>query len=646
MAASPLMSLVDANGDPVQTPPGRRGTDGPAGWPAPARADRPGVIRPPAYRDEIMKVINLHEFEDAAKKSLSVAAYDYVAAGAGDELTLRANREAFRHYWIRRKVMVDVSKVDTSFELLGQTLEHPILLGPGGGKNIVVADGERLAAQAARQSKALMVGGQGPMLAEMGKAGQAPIWWGATLGEGTQAAAVEYAKRAKDNGASALCITVDYPYTGARDRPSRDQWDPEWARTRVYGTPGIPRRIPGRHARSLHAEPDVGVDEVGASGDQAADRDERHPDRRRRAARRRARRAGDHRLESRRADARRHGGHARSRLPEVVEAVNGKIPVLVDGGIRRGGDVIKALALGAKAILIGRPFLWGLAAFGQDGVQRVVELLHGELRIALGLSGAGSLKAIDRSFIRPAWKAVQAGSLTETRWPRDRRAASRESNHRSPGPFDPGEATLQAMRRFEAQGRKGRREFLSTLALLAGAAPLAAQELVPRTPRTTFPPQHSPKVMEPVNVHEIQAIAAKNVSQAVYDYASGGSEDDYTLLGNLEAFRANAAAPARDGRRQQDRHVARGPGTEAAFPIMLAPASKNRVVPQGDKVAAIGAHGAKAHLRHRRQRARLHRGSHQGRPGADLDGQHARPHDTRQTRRTGRGATKKPAPPG
>src|SRR6185503_4542869 len=81
-------------------------------------------------------------------------------------------------------------------------------------------------------------------------------------------------------------------------------------------------------------------------------------------------------------------------------------------------------------------------------------------------------------------------------------------------PFDPGEATLQAMRRFEGLGRKGRREFLSTLAMLAGAAPLAAQELVPRTPRTVFTPQHSPKVLEPLNVHEIMAIAAKNTSKA------------------------------------------------------------------------------------------------------------------------------------
>src|SRR5262245_33511631 len=182
MAGSPLVSLVDANGDPVeaaQTPPaGQAGAQGGGGQGggrqggAP-RGDRPPVISLPVYRDEIMKVINLHEFEDAAKKALSVAAYDYVAAGAGDELTLKANREAFSHYWVRRKIMVDTSNIDTSFELFGKTYDHPILLGPGGGKNIVAADGERLSALAAKKTKAIMVGGQMPMLAEMGKKGGA-----------------------------------------------------------------------------------------------------------------------------------------------------------------------------------------------------------------------------------------------------------------------------------------------------------------------------------------------------------------------------------------------------------------------------------------------------------------------------------------
>jgi isopentenyl diphosphate isomerase/L-lactate dehydrogenase-like FMN-dependent dehydrogenase len=353
-----------------------------------------------------MKVINLHEFEDAAKKALSVAAYDYVAAGAGDELTLRANREAFSHYWVRRKIMVDVSHIDTSLELLGQKLEHPILLGPGGAKNIMIADGERLTAQAARSSKAVMVGGQNNVLTELGKAGQAPNWWGATLGEATQAQAVEAAKRSEDAGASALCVTVDYPYTGARDRPSRDRWDPEWARTRVFGTPefrvGFQAGMLDPYTPNLTWEwmkwvrPATKLPVVIKGILTAED----------------ARLAVENGAQA--IIVSNHGartldgmGGTLDALPEVVDAVNGRIPVLVDGGIRRGGDVIKALALGAKAILIGRPYLWGLAAFGQQGVQRVIELLHGELRIALGLVGAPNLKAIDRSFIRPAWKAYK-----------------------------------------------------------------------------------------------------------------------------------------------------------------------------------------------------------------------------------------------
>ena len=419
MAGSPLVSLVDANGDPVegaQTPAGGQGGGGRQGGAASQRGDRPPVISLPVYRDEIMKVINLHEFEDAAKQALSVAAYDYVAAGAGDELTLKANREAFSHYWVRRKIMVDVSKVDTSFELFGKTYDHPILLGPGGGKNIVAVDGERLSALAAAKSKAIMVGGQMPMLAEMGKAGTAPAWWSATLGEATQQQAVDFAKRSEDSGASAICITVDYPYTSARDRPSRDLWDPEWARTRVYGTPEFrvgfqagmldpytpnltwdwmkwvrpQTKLPIVMKGILTAEDAKLAVENGVSAIIVSNHGARTLD---------------------------GMGGTLDALPEVIEAVNGRVPVLVDGGIRRGGDVIKALALGAKAILIGRPFLWGLAAFGEDGVQRVVELLQGELRIALGLSGAGTVKNVDRSFIRAAWKSykVTAASAPSSR---------------------------------------------------------------------------------------------------------------------------------------------------------------------------------------------------------------------------------------
>lgn len=421
MAGSPLLSLVDANGDPLNleresgavesgaaaigTPPtpqsaqsGRQGA--PERQAAPERA---GTIRPPAYSDEIMRVINLHEFEDAAKRSLPIAAYDYVAAGAGDELTLRANYEAYDRYWVRRKVMVDVSRVDTSVDLLGHRLEHPVLLGPAGAKNIMRANGDRLTAQAAHHSKALLVGGQPNAMVEMGKAGGAPLWWAANLGNPDETSAVTFAKRSEDAGAAALCVTVDYPYTGARDRPSRHYWDPEWGRTGVYGTPETragfqagmldpynpnltwdwmkwvrpATKLPIVIKGILTAEDARLAVETGAQAIVVSNHGARTLD---------------------------GGGGTLDILPEVVDAVGGRIPVLVDGGIRRGGDIIKALALGARAILIGRPYLWGLAAFGQDGVQRVIELLHGELRVALGLSGAGHLGALDRSFIRRAWK--------------------------------------------------------------------------------------------------------------------------------------------------------------------------------------------------------------------------------------------------
>lgn len=413
MAGSPLLAVVDANGDPVhaldeqQTP--QTAPQPPARDRQTPPADRPGAIRPPAYRDEIMRLVNLHEFEDAAKRNLSVPAYDYVAAGAADELTLQANYEAYDRYWIRRKVMVDASTVDTSLELLGRKLEHPILLGPAGAKNIMRGNGERLTAQAAHQTKTLIVGAQPAMMTEMAKSTEAPTWWAANLGNPDRESAVTFAKRSEDAGAAALCVTVDYPYTGARDRPSRNYWDPEWARTGVYSTPefraGFQAGMLDPYNPNLTWEwikwvrpatklPIVIKGILTAEDAQLAVENGAH-----------AIVVSNH--GARTLDG---AGGTLDALPEVVDAVSGRIPVLVDGGIRRGGDIVKALALGATAILIGRPYLWGLAAFGQEGVQRVVELLHGELRVALGLSGAGTLQALDRTFIRRAWKPYDRGT--------------------------------------------------------------------------------------------------------------------------------------------------------------------------------------------------------------------------------------------
>jgi isopentenyl diphosphate isomerase/L-lactate dehydrogenase-like FMN-dependent dehydrogenase len=400
MAGSPLVQWAAFAGEASAAQQGAAGQQGPA---APAR---PGVIRPPAYRDEIMKVVNLHEFEDLARKKVSVQAYNYIAAGAADELTLKANRSAFGDYWVRRKVMVDVSRIDTTVELFGRKLEHPIMLGPVGLRTLMNPDGERLTARAAAHTKSVLVGVQAGVLQELAKTNEAPMWWAATLGHSTQEETATWARRNEELGASALCVTVDYPYTGARDRPSRDRWESEFARTRVYSTDkGSIQFQPGmldpytpdltwtwiKWARSASKLPVV-VKGVLTAED--------------------AKLCVQHGAQA--VVVSNHGARtldgtagALHVLAEVVDAVGGKIPVLMDGGIRRGGDIVKAAALGARAIMIGRPYLWGLGAFGQEGVQRVIELLHGELRTALALSGAGSLSALNRTFIRPAWKAYK-----------------------------------------------------------------------------------------------------------------------------------------------------------------------------------------------------------------------------------------------
>src|SRR5688572_2412566 len=108
---------------------------------------------------------------------------------------------------------------------------------------------------------------------------------------------------------------------------------------------------------------------------------------------------------------------------------------------------------------------------------------------------------------------------------------------KSANPVDPGKVTMDLLRRFEPQGRKGRREFLAALSVFAGGAHLLAQQPVGRTPRTKFPPQHSPKVMEPVNIHEIEQVAGRNIPWATFEYINGGAEDEHTLVGNLEAYK-------------------------------------------------------------------------------------------------------------
>jgi isopentenyl diphosphate isomerase/L-lactate dehydrogenase-like FMN-dependent dehydrogenase len=366
---------------------------------APAGPQRKETIFPPNYGGEVMGPVNLHEMEEVARKKLHKLAYDFVAGGVEDELTLRANREAITRIHLRPRVMVDVSKIDTSLELLGKKLEYPILLAPTGGKELVIPDGDLHAAKAAAATKTVYVASSGGYKREI----KEPIeWWQNTIGQSTKAAAQGFAKRSQDAGATAICVTVDNQYQSNRDRNNRNKFDYGYMAT------GVPaeneKREPVSPAVAAMLQPKTPnmtwdyIDWLKSAcslpvilkGILTAED---------------ARLAVEHRADA--VIVSNHGGRQLDgvlptieALPPVVEAVQGRIPVLVDGGIRRGSDVLKALALGAKAVLIGRPYVWGLAAFGQIGVQRVVDLLRAELALSMGLAGKPTLASIDRRLVR------------------------------------------------------------------------------------------------------------------------------------------------------------------------------------------------------------------------------------------------------
>ena len=375
-----------------------------------AQDGAPPTIYPPTYSPEVMGPVNVHEIEEAARKKIHPFAYDYIAAGSAGEQTMRANRESFSHIQLRRRVGVDTSKIDTSLELFGKKLDFPILLGPGGAKNLVCPDGDRVTAQGAAHTKRFI--SPVPPTGWANCKPRARRRCGGRHRSGTRQKRRReaFARQSEEAGASAISISVDYPYTAPRDRNMRNKFDYAWAQTGIpkdiSGKPSTPA-MPGmiqRYTPSLtwdcidwlHSATKLPVVLKGICT------------------------AEDARLAVERGAqaviVSNHGGRTLDgllptlyALPEVVDAVNGRIPVLMDGGIRRGSDIVKALSLGAKAILIGRPYYWGLAAFGQVGVQRVIELLHAEMMVAMGMAGVPNLASFDRSLVE--W-AIGTGPVT------------------------------------------------------------------------------------------------------------------------------------------------------------------------------------------------------------------------------------------
>jgi 4-hydroxymandelate oxidase len=362
--------------------------------------------------DPIYSVANVFDLAKLAKKKLDPLAWDYIDEGSEDEISLRDNRAGFERLIIRPHFLEnDVAKIDVSTKLFGKDLAHPIFLCPTGGKNCVFPNGEREAAYGAGASNTMMIthGGIGQAI----DSGNGPkVWWQFTTAAEfrTKNQMADFAGKLRDKGCAGISVTVDIYHVSHRERSIHNKLARSWCDAN-----GIPRDTKGELAYKAD-------DVVWTSGDFPSPRPFPTPtwdtlQRLREAASgmpvivkgiltaEDTERAVKHGLSG--VIVSNHGarqldqvGGTIEALPECVQAAGGKIPVLIDGGFRRGTDVFKALALGASAVGIGRPYLWGLGAFGQRGVARAIELLRAELAADMGMAGVARISQIDPSFVR------------------------------------------------------------------------------------------------------------------------------------------------------------------------------------------------------------------------------------------------------
>ncbi len=356
--------------------------------------------------DPLYQPVRVIDFAPLAKAKLDPVAWDYLDGGSEDEVALADNRAAFNRIVMRPRALVDVHHIDLSVELLGQKLAYPILLDPAGGKNCFYPDGENVVARAAANANALHITNGG--IEKLVASGKGPVWWQLETGGSlkNRASIRALAERLEEHGCSGICVSTDIAYVSHRDRNIRNHLERSWCET------GLPKRdAQGQMPRAKNPErAAVYPSRPDPTPTWESVRELREASKlpviiKGILTREDAERCVENGVSAiivsnhggRQLD---HVGATIEALPEVVAAVRGRIPVLVDGGFRRGTDILKALALGARAICIARPYLYGLAAFGQPGVERVIELLRTELALDMALAGVPNLAAIDRSLVR------------------------------------------------------------------------------------------------------------------------------------------------------------------------------------------------------------------------------------------------------
>jgi len=348
------------------------------------------------------------DFEDAARRALPTAHFGYMESGVDDDLTVKANHEAYQHIELRTRRLIDVSRVDTKVELFGTTFDFPIFICPTGAQRMFHPDAEAATARAAKSRNALQILSTVTSVSyeDIAKARGGPVWY-QLYAPAKWEQAEHIIKRVEAAGCPALALTVDLlggrntetfnrarradkrecsechngapgsdlsirpmfkglDLTGFQMNPSSLTWD---FVDRVKKTTRMKFLLKGLESREdAKLAVEHGVDGIIVSNHGGRSMETMKPT-----------------IES---------------LPEVLDAVNGRIPVFVDGGIRRGSDAIKALAMGAKAVGIGRPYLWGLSAFGQPGVERVLDILKAELALAMRQCGKTSLAQLNKDVIQ------------------------------------------------------------------------------------------------------------------------------------------------------------------------------------------------------------------------------------------------------
>ena len=360
----------------------------------------------PMNADSTASPVNLYDYEARARENLPDMAWHYLAGASGDEVSHGLNRKRLDSIRLEPRVLVDVSRIDTSLELFGRELAHPILLAPTGLHRLFHSEGELATARGAGEAEALLTVSSLATfpIEEVAKAGSGPKWLQLYI-QKDRGWTKELVQRAESAGFEGFVLTVDNPVLGARDREQRYGFAlPDDVQMVNMPSLGDSYTADVHHDPSSIYNPyldaSIGWKDVewlkGLMTKPLICKGILHRD----DARLALQNGADALVCSN------HGGRnldgtpaSIDALPGIVEAVDGRLPVLMDGGIRRGTDVVKALAFGAAAVMVGRPYVWGLAADGASGVRGVVDILRHEFETAMALCGTPQLSEIRETIL-------------------------------------------------------------------------------------------------------------------------------------------------------------------------------------------------------------------------------------------------------